>query len=114
MTGFEPGTIVWVPFPFVEREQMRERPALVISRPWRGDDFDLQWAMMITSKANAGWPDDISLIDRFEECGLPAPSVIRPAKVAAFVVASARANGTVPTDIRQDVIAVIERRLPRS
>lgn len=39
---------------------------------------------MITSAANAPWPQDVDVRDDYRSMGLPIPSVIRPAKVAAL------------------------------
>lgn len=49
--------------------------------------------MMVTSVANAGWPDDILLSSDYAKAGLPNPSVIRPAKLASFMEDSAKALG---------------------
>lgn len=44
----------------------------------------LIWVVMITSAANAPWPQDVAVGDDYRGMGLPIPSVIRPAKVAAL------------------------------
>jgi mRNA interferase MazF len=41
----------------------------------------LVWLAMVTSADNAGWPCDIA-IDVLSDAGLPAPSIIRPWKLA--------------------------------
>ena len=102
MTIFERGDIVWVPFPFVEQPRLRLRPALVVAVS--GGGADLLWTLMITSAANRGWPDDVSLERRFAECGLPAASVIRVAKIGTVEAASARPIGRLPIDLLGEVM----------
>lgn len=73
----------------MEAPRLRDRPALIVSDSWLGNDgLMLQWTVMITSAANRGWPDDILLLERFTECGLPVASVIRVAKIATIDCAS--------------------------
>jgi mRNA interferase MazF len=71
----------------------------VVSRPLTGSGFELFWSVMITSAANKGWPDDLSLEERFEECGLPIPCVIRTAKIASLEAARASKVGRLPPDL---------------
>lgn len=80
---FEIGTIVRVPFPFVERDREARRPALVISRPI-GRDGDLLWTLMITSARRGDWPGDLPIGPDHAALGLPVPCVIRTAKVAVL------------------------------
>jgi hypothetical protein len=58
---------------------------------------------MITSLANAGWPGDVSLESRFEECGLSRPSIIRTSKIAVCDAALAQRIGRLPDDIWSEV-----------
>jgi mRNA interferase MazF len=44
---------------------------------------DLIWVAMITSADNAPWGSDVSIGD-LARAGLPAPSVVRPAKIACI------------------------------
>lgn len=100
-----------VPFPFVDAPRWRKRPTVVVSAPWAGEGFALQWAVMVTSAANAGWVDDISLVERHAECGLDVPSVIRPAKIATINVEAAERVGTLPADLFRAVICSVASRL---
>ena len=74
--------VVVVPFPYADRLAEKRRPALVISGP-KLAAYDLVWVAMITSADNEPWPADIE-IDNLDGAGLPAPSVIRPAKIACI------------------------------
>lgn len=74
--------IVIVPFPYADRLAEKRRPALVISSA-KLASFDLIWIAMITSADNESWPCDVTIAD-LARAGLPAPSVVRPAKIACI------------------------------
>lgn len=74
--------IVIVPFPYADRLAEKRRPALVVSAPALGA-FGLLWVAMITSAENAPWSCDVP-IPHLDRAGLPAPSVVRPAKIACI------------------------------
>src|SRR4051794_3848343 len=74
--------IVVVPFPYADRLVEKRRPALVISNP-KLAPFGLIWVAMITSADNAPWSCDVAIAD-LARAGLPAPSVVRPAKIACI------------------------------
>jgi mRNA interferase MazF len=74
--------IVVVPFPYADRLAEKRRPALVISNR-KLAPFGLIWVAMITSADNAPWSCDVAIADR-ARAGLPAPSVVRPAKIACI------------------------------
>jgi mRNA interferase MazF len=76
--------IVVVPFPYADRLARKRRPALVISGS-RLAPYGLVWVAMITSAANEPWPSDVAISD-LRRAGLPAPSVVRPAKIACIEV----------------------------
>lgn len=74
--------VVIVPFPYADRLAEKRRPALVISAPSL-HAFGLLWVAMITSAENAPWSCDVP-ISRLDRAGLPAASVVRPAKIACI------------------------------
>jgi mRNA interferase MazF len=74
--------IVVVPFPYADRLAEKRRPALVVSTP-EVAPYDLVWVVMITSATNRGWSCDVPVSD-LKKAGLPAPSVVRPVKVACI------------------------------
>jgi mRNA interferase MazF len=80
--GFVAWDVVVVPFPYSDRHAEKRRPALVVSGP-RLSRFDLLWVAMITSADNAPWACDIAVTD-LARAGLPAASVVRPAKIACI------------------------------
>ena len=79
---FNPFDIVVVPFPYADRLAEKRRPALVISnRKLAG--HGLVWVAMVTSADNEPWSSDVAIAD-LTRAGLPAPSVVRPAKIACI------------------------------
>jgi mRNA interferase MazF len=88
MPTFEAGDVVRVPFPHTDRNTRQHRPALVISDGGIGDNRELLWVLMITSAENWPWAGDVP-IPLHQGVGLPAPSVIRPVKIATIEVSLA-------------------------
>ena len=80
--GFDAFDIVVVPFPYADRLAEKRRPALVVSSR-RLTPFGLIWVAMITSADNAPWPCDVTIAD-LTRAGLPAPSIVRTAKIACI------------------------------
>lgn len=79
---FEPFDVVVVPFPYADRLAEKRRPALVVSNR-KLALHGLVWLAMITSADNERWSSDVPIVD-LKRSGLPAPSVVRPAKVACI------------------------------
>ena len=73
--------IVVVAYPYADRLAEKRRPALVVSAPALQKQYGLVWLMMITSADNPPWDCDVAISD-LKQAGLPAPSVVRPAKIA--------------------------------
>ena len=69
--------VVVVPFPYADR-----LAALVISNR-KLAVHGLVWVAMITSAENEPWSSDVAIAD-LKRAGLPAPSVVRPAKIACI------------------------------
>jgi mRNA interferase MazF len=79
---YAPYDVVVLPFPYTDRLAEKRRPGLVVSSDPLAT-FGLVWVAMITSAANRGWSCDVAIPD-LELAGLPAPSVVRPAKIACI------------------------------
>ena len=79
---FAPFDVVVVPFPYADRLAEKRRPALVISNR-KLEVHGVIWIAMITSADNERWPGDVPVGD-LKRAGLPAPSVVRPAKIACI------------------------------
>ena len=78
--------IVVVPFPYADRLEEKRRPAVVVSARAVGERYKLVWLAMITSAANPKWDCDVEISD-LAAAALPAPSRIRPVKIATADVA---------------------------
>ena len=83
MIEFSQWDIVKVPFPYTDKTTTKRRPALVVSNDELRESNGLVWVVMITSAKNAKWAGDIEIED-YRACGLPAPSIIRPCKIATI------------------------------
>ena len=81
-TRFDPFDVVVVPFPYADRLAEKRRPALVISNR-KLAVHGLVWVAMITSANNEPWSSDVAISD-LKRSGLPAPSVVRVAKIACI------------------------------
>jgi mRNA interferase MazF len=79
---FQPFDVVVVPFPYADRLAEKRRPALVISNQ-KLALHGLVWLAMITSADNEPWTTDVPIAD-LARAGLPASSVVRPAKIACI------------------------------
>lgn len=106
MPNFEQGDVVKVPFPYTDRSARHYRPALVVSVPGLEPAHGLLWVVMITSAENRGWAGDFPIV-RHAAAGLPAPSVIRSAKIATIEAAQAMRLGRVGPELRRKVLASI-------
>lgn len=110
----EKGVIVRVPFPYTDRNTRQRRPALVVSANGLGPERLLLWVVMITSAENRGWPGDVDLGDGFAAAGLPAPSLIRTAKIATVEARHVEPIGRCPPDRMALVDGEIGRALAAS
>lgn len=110
MRTFEQGDVVKVPFPYTNRPTRQSRPALVASTGNRNDPLGLLWVVMVTSAENRGWPGDVPLSD-LAGTGLPAPSLVRTAKIATIEARDASRLGRVDEPALAEVMARIAERL---
>jgi mRNA interferase MazF len=97
-----PGDVFKVPFPCTDRPTRQRRPALIVSNPDLQRRHGLSWVLMITSAANRGWQGDVEILD-LARAGLPAPSVIRSAKIATIDSGDAERLGRVTPDVLSSV-----------
>jgi mRNA interferase MazF len=110
MASFRQGDVIKVPFPYTDRATRQSRPALVVSIGSIEENHRLLWVAMITSAENRGWPGDVTVND-LEQAGLPAPSVIRTAKIATIEVSDATRLGKISATLLKQVINKIGREL---
>jgi mRNA interferase MazF len=111
MAAFEQGDVVRVPFPYTDRSTRQHRPALVVSAGGIGENNGLLWVAMITSAENRPWPGDMAFGETYAGAGLPAPSVIRPCKLATIEARHADRLGATSPDLLRDVLRNIRNYL---
>ena len=102
--------VVRVDFPYADEPITRPRPALVIATPAAKATFELVWVLMITSARHAPWPEDVLITD-LTATGLPHPSVVRTAKIAAIDGRMVGTLGHLPNPDRRAVAACLKRQL---
>ena len=95
----------------LHRSTVRQRrPALVVAAGDLQTAHGLLWLAMITSAEHRGWPGDVVISD-LSGAGLPAPSIVRPAKIATIDARDAGRLGTLsPTD-REELRIYLRQRL---
>ena len=110
MPTFETWNVVKVPFPYADRPVRQRRPALVVACGDLETNHSLLWVLMITSAENRGWPSDVPVAD-LETAGLPAPSVVRTAKVAVIDARDAELLGSLAAGDRGAVSRQVSHHL---
>ena len=108
MAIFDVWDIVKVPFPYTDRPVRQRRPALVVAAGEIEVAHGLLWLVMITSAENRGWSDDVRISD-LDGAGLPAPSIVRPAKMATVDARDAQRLGTLSIVDREAVASGLRR-----
>lgn len=110
MPSFEPWDVVKVPFPYTDRPVRQRRPALVVAAGELQSAHGIIWLVMITSAAHRGWSGDVVISD-LEGAGLPAPSIVRPAKLATIDSRDAERLGILAQKDRGPVRGYLRERL---
>lgn len=103
-------SVVAVPFPYTNRAVRQRRPALVVSKLASQSGPELLWVLMITSAANRGWEGDVGISDPVT-AGLPAPSIVRTAKIATIEASDAALLGVLPVPDREAVTMLLRAAL---
>jgi len=106
---FDTWDIVRVPFPYTDRPVRQHRPALVVAAADLQTRHGLLWLVMITSVENRGWPGDVTISD-LAAAGLPAASIVRPAKIATIEARDAERLGALPASDRTPVAIYLADR----
>jgi mRNA interferase MazF len=106
MASFRQGDVVRVPFPYTDRSTRQHRPALVVSHGEVGESGGLLWIVMITSAENRRWAGDFAIQD-LDDAGLPAPSIIRPCKIATIEARHAEQLGRIKPALMAEVADAI-------
>src|SRR5947208_2703301 len=103
MAIYEAWSVVVVPFPFIDRVQVKRRPALVLSPRKFQSSHDCTVLGMITDARNPRWPSDTALRD-LGATGLRFASVFR---CKLFTLESHLILSRIGTLSRRDRAAVI-------
>jgi mRNA interferase MazF len=110
MAIFSCWDVVKVPFPYTDRPVRQRRPAVVIAAGEIEEAHGLLWLLMITSAENRGWDGDVPVSD-LGAAGLPAPSIVRPAKIATVKAGDADPLGVLVASDRNAVARYLGRIL---
>lgn len=110
MRNFEPWDLVKVPFPYTNRPVLQRRPALIVAAIASPAAPVLLWVLMVTSAGNRPWAGDVP-ISQAAAVGLPAPSVVRSAKIATIEARHAEILGSLALADRVAVTAALRQRL---
>ena len=87
--------------------------ALVVSAGGIGEGARLLWVAMITSADNRPWPGDVPFGAGYASAGLPAPSIVRPCKLATIEAADADRLGRIAAPKRSAVTDAVASHLGR-
>jgi mRNA interferase MazF len=105
--------VVVVPFPYSDQPADKVRPAVVLSSPKHMQATGVCYLAMVTSAANPAWPGDVA-VSNLRGAGLPAPSVVRPAKIMTLNDARiVKRLGALPKSDQDKVVASVEAFLAR-
>lgn len=99
---FDVWDVVAVPFPYANRTVQQRRPALIVGQHSHEGGPPLLWVLMITSAAHRRWHGDVVITDPGGVC-LPAPSMVRTAKIATIEARDAEKLSSLPPDDRSEV-----------
>lgn len=110
MASFDVWDVVKVPFPYTDRPVRQFRPAVVVAADALAGEHGLLWVLMITSADNRRWTGDVKLAG-LAPTGLPAPSMVRCAKIATIEASEAVTLGALSPADRRKVAANIAKTL---
>jgi mRNA interferase MazF len=107
---YDPFSIVTVPFPFVDKNQQKRRPAVVVSSKEHQTDTQYITLLMITSAKNSEWPSDY-LITGLKNTGLTSPSIIRQKLFTIDLRLVIKTIGTLSTKDKNMAIKKLKKHL---
>ncbi len=104
--------VVTVVFPFLEGDQAKHRPALIVSTERLYEKHELYWVVMITT-AKAGMREDDIPISSPEPAGLPDSCVIRVSRLTTLSDRQiVRRLGSIQPKQRNAVQALLRKYAP--
>ena len=90
---------------------LQRRPGLVVRAHEGTGRFAPAWVSMIPGAEIRGWTGDVAISD-LDRAGLPAPSIVRTAKIATVEADHVEPPGTPAADDRTAVATALAVRLP--
>jgi mRNA interferase MazF len=110
--AFERWDVVAVRFPFIEGDDSKRRPALIVSSSQLHAEQGICWIVMITTAKSGPRPGDIAVTDH-KSAGLPEQCVIRASRITAVGTDQiARRIGSITPRNRNAVAALLKRYMP--
>jgi len=94
----------------IDRLASIDQPASFLTAGF-GEHAQFLWVVMITSAENRRWPGDHDIGPNYRDVGLPAPSIIRPTKIATIESRDASPIGRIPRNLLRRVQETISRNL---
>lgn len=103
--------VVAVSYPFLEGDQAKRRPALIVSTDELARRHGVYWVMMITTAKAGPRADDIPIANHLA-AGLPEACVVRPTRLTTLSETQVfrRLGAAGPKD-RNAVVAFLKRNL---
>lgn len=77
-TGYEPGDVVLVRFPFTDQRGVKQRPAVVVSSPLYNTEQPDLILLAVTGQFRESPPFGEVVIQEWRRAGLLKPSVLKP------------------------------------
>ncbi|MDH3597564.1 MAG: type II toxin-antitoxin system PemK/MazF family toxin [Rhodospirillales bacterium] len=104
--------VVAVPYPFLEGEEIKRRPALVVSGNELNARHGVYWLAMITTAKAGKQLDDIPLTDH-RKAGLPQDCVVRTKRLVTLGDAQiSHRLGSITVKDRNAVAGLLRKYLP--
>lgn len=104
--------IVAVPYPYIEGDEAKRRPALIVSGDPLYATHGVYWVVMITTAKAGVRREDIPVTDH-RKAGLPQDCVIRVPRLTTLSDAQiSRRIGTITAKDRRAVGALLKKYLP--
>lgn len=106
---FDRWDVVRVAYPFIEGDQTKHRPGLVVSTDTFHRRHQACYVAMITTAKAGLKPDDILITDN-ENAGLPEPCVIRVSCLVTLTTSQmSRRVGTIPAKDRNAAAVLLKK-----
>jgi mRNA interferase MazF len=104
--------VVAVPYPFIEGEEIKRRPALVVSGDGLNTKHGVYWLAMVTTAKAGKQMEDIPVTDH-RRAGLPEDCVVRTKRLVTLGEAQiSHRLGSITAKNRNAVARLLKKYLP--